>query len=321
MSEQNLSFSVSLFPYDRWGGLPAIAQAAKLAEQLGYDSLCFPDHVIMPIRPDIPPVSTVWYDNFVLASHLATITENIRFIFNVMVVPYRPPVQLAKMISTLDVVSGGRLTLGIGAGWLKGEFKTLGIPFEERGAMTDDYLRAMKALWTEQRPQYEGKYTQFSNIAFEPKCVQNPHVPLWIGGSGKGPLRRAVELGDGWTPMVGSLDELKRDAGIIRERLEEKGRDPSTYTFAFGVAFGELDSEIDRARSHAADSDQSRKKAPQSPDEIADRINSYREIGFTHINISFGWETPADYMKQAEWFAEKVMPQFKGSVSNKRITG
>ncbi len=225
------------------------------------------------------------------------------------------------MITTLQEETGGRLTLRIGARLIKLEIKTLGIPFEERGAMTDDYLRAMKALWTEQRPQYEGKYTQFSNIAFEPKCVQNPHVPLWIGGSGKGPLRRAVELGDGWTPMVGSLDELKRDVGIIRERLEEKGRDPSTYTFAFGVAFGELDSEIDRARSHAADSDQSRKKAPQSPDEIADRINSYREIGFTHINISFGWETPADYMKQTEWFAEKVMPQFKNSVSKKRITG
>ena len=149
------------------------------------------------MKSGVPPVSTVWYDGFVLGAHLAAMTRRIRMVFNVLVVPYRPAIVLAKLVSTLDVVSGGRLTLGVGAGWIKGEFKALNIPYAERGAITSETLRAMKVLWTEEHPSFEGRYTSFSNIAFEPKCLQQPHVKIWIGGSGAAPLQRAVELGDG----------------------------------------------------------------------------------------------------------------------------
>ena len=226
-AKRSLSFHLPLFPYDRWGGIEAIGRVAQGVETLGYAGLIFPDHVIMPLKPGVPPVSTVWYDGFVLGAHLAAMTRRIRMVFNVLVVPYRPAIVLAKLVSTLDVVSGGRLTLGVGAGWIKGEFKALNIPYAERGAITSETLRAMKVLWTEEHPSFEGRYTSFSNIAFEPKCLQQPHVKIWIGGSGAAPLQRVVELGDGWSPMQGDLPELERHVRWIRKELAARGRDGS----------------------------------------------------------------------------------------------
>ncbi len=305
-----VSFSLPLFPYDRWGGIDAIGRIAVAADELGFGGLQFPDHVIMPLKPGAPPVSTVWYDNFVLAAHLATLTQRVRFIFNVLVVPYRPAVLLAKLVSTLDVVSRGRLTLGVGAGWIKGEFRILGVPFEERGALTDDTLRAMKVLWTEPDPKYEGTHTRFASLAFEPRCVQQPHVPIWVGGSGPGPLRRVVELGDGWSPMTGSLDELARDVAWIREQAQARGRDPDAFDFASGIAFGERDPERDRARSHAAGTDLTRGGSrPQSPQEILDQVARLREIGFGHLSVSFPWREPAEYLERMQWFAAELMPK------------
>ncbi|MBI3744001.1 MAG: TIGR03619 family F420-dependent LLM class oxidoreductase, partial [Chloroflexi bacterium] len=235
MAKKPVHFSVGLFPYDRWGGIKPIADAAKHADDLGFYGLTFPEHIVMPVRPDVPPVSVMWYDNFVLASHVATLTKRIRLIFNVMVIPYRNPVVAAKLISTLDQVSNGRLTVGVGAGWLRGEFRVLGVNAEERGPLTDEYLRAMKVLWTEANPEFRGKYVSFSRFAFEPKCVQKPHVRLWMGGSGKAPMRRVIEIGDGWAPMTGDLPDLKRDISLIKERAIAAGRDPEALDFSYSL--------------------------------------------------------------------------------------
>lgn len=306
-----MHFSIPLFPYDRWGGVEPIVKAAQQAEAMGFFGVTFPEHIIMPVRPDVPPVSVVWYDNFVLAAHIATLTRRLRLIFNVMVVPYRPPVQTAKMVSTLDAVSNGRLIVGVGAGWLRGEFRTLGVPHAERGTITDEYLRAMKALWTQEKPAFAGKYVSFANIAFLPKCVQQPHVPLWIGGSGPRPLARVVELGDGWAPMVGELPALQRDIATIKDKVRAAGRDPTRLEFSFSIAFGERDESSERARTHASRGAAEQRPLARAPGEVVDLVGQHREAGFTHLGLSFNWETPADYLKQLEWFAAKVMPAFK----------
>jgi probable F420-dependent oxidoreductase len=304
-----MKFHVSLFPYDRWGGIAAIGQAAQHAEELGIDAVSLPDHVIMPVRPDVPPVSTVWYDNFVLASHLATLTERIRLVFNVLVLPYRPPVQLAKLLSTLDQVSQGRITLGAGTGWLRGEFRILGVPFAERGAITDETLRAMKALWTQERPEFKGRYTSFSDLAFEPKCVQQPHIPIWIGGGGQRALERVVELGDGWSPMVGTPEDLAHDIVWIKQRVREAGRDAEALDFAYAISFGERDPERERAVSHAAGAERAGGRKLDSPDAVVEAIGRNREAGFNQLGLSFAWQRPADYLRQLDWFAAHVLPQ------------
>ena len=135
-----MTFSIGLFPYERWEGVEPMGQVARLADDLGFFGVQIPDHVIMTWRgEEKPPVGVIWYDGFVLSSYLAALTKRVRFIFSVAVVPYRPPVQTAKLISTLDQVSQGRLIFGAGVGWLRGEFRTLGVPFHERGAITSEY--------------------------------------------------------------------------------------------------------------------------------------------------------------------------------------
>ena len=310
MAGPRMTFSVPLFPYDRWPDVEAIAGAARHAESLGFQALAFPDHVVMPVRPGADPVSARWYDNAVLAAYLAARTERIRFFYNALVFPYRPAIQLAKALATADVVSGGRLTVGVATGWLRGEFRTLGVPFRERGAITDEYLRALKVLWTEDSPEFEGRYVRFRDLAFEPKCVQQPHVPLWIAGQGRAPLRRAVEHGDGWTPMTGSLEELARSGRWIRERLAERGRDPASLTFAFGLNFGEPDATRERASAHASQGRARRDRPAREAGPIVDRLEAYREIGFEHMTVGFGWRTPADYLRELDFFAAEVMPAF-----------
>ncbi len=307
-----LGFSAPLFPYDRWGGVQPMVRAVQRAEEMGFAAVQFPEHIVMPVRPDVPPVSAVWYDNFVLASHMASLTKSIRLIFNVMVVPYRPPVQTAKLISTLDVVSGGRLTVGCGAGWLRGEFRVLGVPHAERGALTDEYLRAMKVLWTQDNPEFQGKYVSFSRLAFLPKCVQKPHVPLWIGGSGPRPRARVIELGDGWAPMVGELPDLKRDIATVKELAKAAGRDPERLDFSFSIAFGERDETSEKARTHASQGAAEQRPLATTADAVIELAGRYRDAGFTHLALSFNWRTVADYERQLEWFAGKVMPAFKG---------
>ena len=307
-----LTFATPLFPYDRWGSIDQIGEAVKLADELGFHAVQFPEHIIMPTRPDVPPVSAVWYDNFVLGSYLAAITNRIRFIFSVMVVPYRPAIQTAKLISTLDQVSGGRLTVGVGAGWLKGEFRVLGLPYDERGDMTDEYLTAMKVLWTEDEPKFRGKYTAFERLAFLPKCVQQPHVPIWVGGTGRRPFRRVVEHGDGWAPMVGTLETLPAEVEQIKTMAAEAGRDPEALDFSYSIVFGERDEVSEQARSHASRGQgEAKRSIASSPEEIIDLSGRFREAGFNHLSLGFNWQTPADYMRQIEWFAAKVMPAFK----------
>ena len=179
-----MRFSIALFPYDRWGNVTALTDAVRLADDVGIDTVSFPEHIVMPVRADVAPISTVWYENFVLAAHLGAHARRIRFVFSAMVVPYRHPVHTAKLISTLDTVTEGRVSLVVGSGWLRREFRYLGVPYDERGEITDEYVRAMRVLWTDDKPQFDGKHVQFSDLAFFPRCVQQPHVPILAGGSG-----------------------------------------------------------------------------------------------------------------------------------------
>lgn len=126
-----------------------------------------------------------------------------RFVFSALVVPLRQPVVLAKQLATIDQVCDGRVGVVVGSGWLQSEFEALGIGFADRGDRTDEYLRVLKACWTDELPSFSGRYLSFPPSAVEPKCHQTPNIPLWIGGNGPRPERRAAELGDGWAPSPG----------------------------------------------------------------------------------------------------------------------
>jgi probable F420-dependent oxidoreductase len=229
-----------------------IMALATRAEALGYDILGVADHIVAPVTTSVRYPYTadgVWpgaptgecMDTLAMLAFLAGCTQRIRLLTSVLVVPYRHPVLTAKLISTADVLSDGRVITGVGAGWMAEEFTTLGTPpFAERGAVTDEYIRAWKTMWTEDRPVMAGKYAAFDNLVFEPKPVQKPHPPIWVGGESGRSLRRVAELGDGWYPVSNNAQVLlntpeRLAAGIARmhRAVEKAGRDPATIDIAY----------------------------------------------------------------------------------------
>jgi probable F420-dependent oxidoreductase len=287
-----------------------MSRGARRAEELGFSSISISDHIICPTGPDAAGVTPVWHDFFVLTTHIADQTEHIRLVGS-LVLPYRRLLPMAKQIASVDVVSGGRFTLVACVGWLQHEFNLLGVPYHERGAITDEYLRAMKILWTEDAPRFEGKYCRFSDIVFEPKCVQSPHVPIWIGGSGRRAIERLLEVGDGWMPMGDeSTDVLGQAVDQIKDQVAARGRSGDALEFRYTLAVGEAESAL-RSISHSINVDEpavATMRNPESAEDVAETIDRFTSAGFTELCISFAWNSANDYLERMEWFATRVMP-------------
>jgi probable F420-dependent oxidoreductase len=228
-----------------------IARVATAADRLGYDVLWTAEHLIFPytIRTPYPygerfpfPVTDPMLEVISTLSWVAALTSRIRLSCSVMILPYRNPVVLAKELATLDVLSAGRLMVGVASGWLAEEFAMLGVPFRERGARTDEYLDVLRVLWTEERVTFRGRFVQLEDAAFFPKPVQRPHPPIWIGGASARAFERIVRCGAGWIaaprPDVASL---AADVARLRELAERRGRDPAGIGVAAGGAARDVD--------------------------------------------------------------------------------
>jgi probable F420-dependent oxidoreductase len=304
-----VNFSLWLWPYGRWGGLDSMALATQRAEALGFVSVSVSDHTVCPRGPEAAGVTDVWPDWSVLSTYLATRTQTIRILTS-LVVPYRPVLPAAKQIATIDAVSDGRFTLAAAVGWQQREFEMLGVSYEDRGAITDEYLRAMKVLWTEDEPEFSGRHVSFRDIVFEPKCIQSPHVPIWIaGGTGPAPIRRLIELGEGWMPMGGRLDDGLRDTVLrIKDRAASAGRDPGAIAFRYTIGVGTANAEL-QAISQSIDVDEPTAVGNDGTAEsVAAEITSFEEAGFTELAINFSGESAPEVMEQLEWFGAEVMP-------------
>jgi probable F420-dependent oxidoreductase len=275
------------------GDLIAPAALARLAvegEAMGYDSLQISDHVVIPksIAAKYPYADSGEFpagaraqrhEQFMEMMFAAAKTKKIRILSSVTVVPHRPAVLTAKMIATMDVLSEGRITWGIGAGWMREEFEALDTePFDHRGTVTDEYILACKELWTNPNPSFDGKYVKFSNLIFEPKPVQKP-IPVWVGGESGPALRRTARLGDGWYP-IGTNPEFRLDslprykAGIekLHGMIAKAGRKPSDVALAYRV------STHGETLPAKADDGERRLFSGSNQDIIAD-LRALKEIG------------------------------------------
>ena len=225
---------------------------AQRAEALGYAYLGVADHLIVPVQTGVRYPYTadgIWpgaptgecFDCIATLAFLAGCTQRIKLLTSVVVVPHRPAVLTAKLFLTADVLSGGRVIAGVGTGWMSEEFEALGTPpFAERGAVTDEYLQAWRALWNEQRPALDGKYAKFDNVVFEPKPASKPHLPIWVGGESPPALRRTVKFGDAWYPVSNNQTIRLNTPARLREgvdglhRVAEKaGRDPASIDVGY----------------------------------------------------------------------------------------
>jgi probable F420-dependent oxidoreductase len=194
-------------------GPDELATIAGVADELGFDHLICSEHVGVPPGTDQMRGTTYW-DPLATLSFLAAHTNQIRLTTSVLVLPYHHPVAIAKRYGTLDLISKGRLTLGVGVGSLKEEFELLGAPWQGRGAIVDDTLRALRAIWGQSVASYSGSHHDFANWTIEPHGVQS-HLPIWVGGQSRKSLERAVTLGDGWMPFALSGDQLKELLGSV----------------------------------------------------------------------------------------------------------
>jgi probable F420-dependent oxidoreductase len=270
---------------------------ARKGEEFGFDTLLTGDHILVPKN-----ISSVYpyteggefpgsgsgesMEQITLLSYIAGQTSKIRLVTSVLIVPHRNPLIAAKSLATLDLLSGGRLVVGVGVGWMREEFQALGLPpFEERGAVTDEYIRAFKVLWTEDDPHFQGKYISFDDISFLPKPVQKPHPPIWVGGESRPALRRTAELADGWYPLgsnptfpMGTPEQLKAGMERLAGYAERFGRDPSTIETIYRTHQFEL-------LKQAAGPD--RLPFVGDADQIAGDIRQYQDMGVTSMIWDF----------------------------------
>ncbi len=223
----------------------AATHLARIIEEAGYESIWTTEHVVVPVGYE----STYPYsksgrmpggeafdspDPLVWLAHVAAVTTNLRVATGVLVVPQRNPLVLAKQLATLDVLSGGRVILGIGAGWLAEEFAALGLPFDDRGARTDEYVAVLRTLWTREVASFDGEFVSFEDVYCRPLPVQRP-IPIVVGGHSPRAARRAGELGDGFFPASASWDDLPELVVAVRRAAEGAGRDPDAIEVTMGT--------------------------------------------------------------------------------------
>jgi len=197
---------------------------AQLSESLGYHLIMTSDHIA--ITPDVQSrYPAPFFEPISLLGWLAGITSTIEIGTTVIIMPYRNPLELAKATANVDQLSGGRFILGVGIGWAQEEFKVLNVPYRSRGAITNEYLEAVKLLWTQDVASYDGKFVSFNEVHTAPRPIQAPHPPIWVGGPSDAAMRRTVRYGDAWHPIRIQMDWFK-NTGIprLKEIADEEGR-------------------------------------------------------------------------------------------------
>jgi probable F420-dependent oxidoreductase len=284
-------------------------RVAQRVESLGFDSLWLSAHVI------VPPQERSWYnmvegrkhpphwregywEPFTVLAYLAALTERITLGTSVVVLPMHNPIELAKQVAEVDVLSGGRLVFGVGVGWFEEEFEVLGRPFRNRGARTDDALELMRALWTEEPVTHEGRFHSVRDCSFLPKPVQRPHPPVWIAGNGDPALRRAARFGQAFHPVRIDPERLAAVKTTLSGYCEEAGRarDAAELAVKLPLVFQDGPPASGQLPTQGR------------PRDVVDGIRRYQDIGVSHMVLDFVPETVPVALDTMERFAQEVRP-------------
>jgi probable F420-dependent oxidoreductase len=299
-------------------GATATAEALETllarAEALGFHSVMIADHLVFPttIASKYPYTVTGAFpgagdamDQLTLAAFAAARTRTLRLVTSVMILPYRNPVLTAKMLATIDVISRGRLTVGVGVGWLREEFEALGAPaFDRRGAVSDEYLRIFKLLWTQSPASFAGEFYRFEALRCEPAPMQKPHPPIWIGGHSRAALRRAARFGDGWHPVGANAavplapPEFRQLVDELHRLTETEGRDPRALTISYKAPV------YDVAATRVTGPD--RRPFAGAPEQVREDIETYARLGVSELVFDFRSESLAESLERMERFATTI---------------
>ena len=286
-------------------GFPATTQAivetACKAEELGFDALFVNDHVIV----DDSQRSELWrnvYDPMVVLSYVAARTSKIKLGTSVLIMPYRNPIVTAKMLATLDQMSGGRVIAGVGSGWNQAEYDALGEPFRQRGSRTNEYLKLWQACWAPGITSFQGRYFSFENMHVNPKPLQTPHPPIWVGGSGAGSLRRAARFAQVWQPTPASLEDLISNQEYLANISSQLGQKPPRTRMSFRVNLSNIT---------GSSSNGDRPTGQGTPEQVASDMKRYRqEAGLEEFQINFnGCGSLQQLLDSMDALVEEVIPK------------
>ena len=272
---------------------------ARAADAMGYDMISVPEHFLIP-RSHVALSGPHYFHAVAAQGYFAGATGRILLNSSVAILPLQHPVVTAKALATLDWLSSGRMVATFGVGWLAREFELLGAPFNERGRMADEYLAAMIALWTQDNPGFEGRYVSFRDVAFEPKPVQKPHLPIWVGGDSDAALRRTARFASGWWPFLTPIEEIAGRIDFIKSQPDYPGGD-------FDVMYG-----LGTARVGEGHRVQGGPGAGMSAAEIIDGIGRLRDLGVTYTSVPIPPVAGMDaYLDYARWVIEEIAPRLR----------
>ena len=278
---------------------PGQARLAKRAEALGYDMLRLPEHLVVP-REHVELSGAHYFHATAAQGYFAGATERIRIGTGVTLLALQHPIAMAKGLATIDWLSGGRIEVAFGVGWLEGEFEALGVPFHERGRISDEYLAAIIELWTKDSATYEGKYVSFRDVVLEPKPVQKPYLPIWMGGDSDAALKRTARHATGWNPFLTQPEDYPARLDFIKSRPDFKGGpfELMHNSSAEKIGEGHVSTGVDSAL-HARDLQR-----------MVDRVAWLKGQGVTVYSFAIPAVGDDDaYLDHAQWVIEEVKPR------------
>jgi probable F420-dependent oxidoreductase len=301
-----MEFGICIPHYGKPIDIPKILDTVRRAEELEFDSIWVTDHILVPQTLEI-----IYRDHMLeplaLLSHVAAITRRVKIGTSVIILPYRNPIVVAKMLATIDQLSAGRLIFGAAVGWMEPEFAALGAPFDERGAFSDECLRLMKALWTQEKVSFEGHYFKFSAMQASPRPLQRPHPPIWVGGNSARARRRVAEYGDGWHATAMPLEDLKAGITDVGEKWTRRERTPEPiFSMRIPCAIEGVSQDVLHYPARSG-----RDRLAGSISAIVDRLGTYQELGIRHLALEMSTQSHETTYASLEAFATHIRPQFK----------
>ncbi len=271
---------------------------AKWADELGFEMLAVPEHHAIP-RSHLDLSGPHYFSAYPTMAYLAGATERIRVNSCIAILPLQHPIVTAKALASMDWLSSGRVTVTFAVGWLEEEFGWLGVPFHERGAISEEYIQAIIELWTKEEPEFEGRYVSFRDLAFEPKPVQQPHPPVWFGGDADRVLARTARYASGWWPFLTRPEDIPAKLDFIRSRPDYSGNLSEVF-------YGYSTSLVGEGHVVQGDPDAA---AGGSREQIIDRLCWFQELGVTMSSVPIpAVENIEAYYDYAQWIAEEIMP-------------
>ena len=296
-----------------------LAELVETADELGYHSCLVTDHVVLPIEytsrypyNDSGRIAAGhdfdFFEPLALIGWLAGRTSRIKLGTSVLIAPYRHPVFTAKYLSSLDVLCGGRLVIGLGVGWWQEEFAALDAPpFAERGAVTDEIIDVWRTIWREQPASFEGRYYRFPAAGAMPKPLQAGGIPLYIGGNSRPALRRATRAGDGWQPFKLTPDELQGFLPVLDTELARHGRPRENFTLSLRLGLRLTTTPTERRPA-----EEPWKTLVGTPDQVAQDIAVYQQLGVDEIVFDYRTCRLEEVRESLQLGGKELLPRFHG---------